>query len=80
LKQERDFDPDPDSIIPVYDSQKYTLLGKAVIDQPTASKQIESLVPISGTDQFGSLERYLPPQLISRPLKNQLYINSRTTR
>ena len=37
LQQQRDFDPSPDKIIPVFES-KYTTRGKAVAEQSTAEK------------------------------------------
>lgn len=59
---------------PKKDSEvKLTTMGQAVLQQSTASKAIESLVPISGVDQFGSLERFAPnPQLVSRPVQYKL--------
>jgi hypothetical protein len=54
---------------PTENSNKITIRGKQNLEQGTASKVLEKEVPISGVDQFGSLDKYLKPQLVSRPTK-----------
>jgi hypothetical protein len=47
-----------------------TTQGQAAIALPTAARRIEKEIPISGIDQFGSLERYMAkPQYVSRIAK-----------
>jgi hypothetical protein len=52
---------------------RVTKLGKAVMQQSTVTRQIESQIPISGIDQFGTIERFAPEaQQISKPLHYRL--------
>jgi len=49
LKHEKDFDPSPEKLRNVIEP-RVTKLGKAVQQQSTVSKQIESQIPMSGID------------------------------